>query len=137
MQRWYHENSREFTGSYWALKGHPASSQGGSPGSSPLRTDGSRDDQAGEAGPVEHSSAEAKSLKTRGQETVRLPPQWATTEAARWKARGQIKDNSHDNFRKNTELKAALTGSTVRQKAKEGRRLFYAPILKLQKGMAL
>ncbi len=35
----------------------------GSPGSSPLRSDGSRDDQAGEAGPVEHSSAEAKSLK--------------------------------------------------------------------------
>ncbi len=26
----------EFTGSYWALKGHPASSQGGSLGSSPL-----------------------------------------------------------------------------------------------------
>jgi hypothetical protein len=35
----------------------------GSPGSSPLRSDGSRDDQAGEAGLVEHSSAEAKSLK--------------------------------------------------------------------------
>jgi hypothetical protein len=34
---------------------------------------GSRDDQAGEAGPVEQSSAEAKSLKTKGQETVRLP----------------------------------------------------------------
>ncbi len=47
----------------------------------------------------------------------------------------KIKDYSHDNLRKNTELKAALTGSTVRQKAKEDRRLFYAPILKLQKGM--
>jgi hypothetical protein len=35
----------------------------GSPGLSPLRSDGSRDDQAGEAGPVEHSSAEVKSLK--------------------------------------------------------------------------
>ncbi len=54
----------------------------GSPGSSPQRSDGSRDDQVGEAGPVEHISAEAKSLKTRGQGTVRLPPQWATTEAA-------------------------------------------------------
>jgi hypothetical protein len=32
-------------------------------GSSPLRSDGSRDDQEGEAGPVEHRSAEAKSLK--------------------------------------------------------------------------
>jgi hypothetical protein len=35
----------------------------GSPGLSPLRSDGSRDDQAGEAGLVEHSSAEAKGLK--------------------------------------------------------------------------
>jgi hypothetical protein len=46
-----------------------------------------------------------------------------------------IKDYSHNNLQKNTELKAALTGSTVRQKAKEERRLLYAPILKLQKGM--
>ncbi len=53
-------------------------------GSSQVRSDGSCDDQAGEAGPVEHSSAEAKSLKTRGQGTVRLLPQWATTEPARW-----------------------------------------------------
>jgi hypothetical protein len=53
-------------------------------GSSPLRSDGSRDDQAGEAGLVEHSSAEAKSLKIKGQGTIRLLPQWATTEAARW-----------------------------------------------------
>ncbi len=41
-----------------------------------------------EAGPVEHRSAEAKSLKTKGQGTVRLPPQWATTKAARWGAKG-------------------------------------------------
>ncbi len=32
-------------------------------------------------------------------------------------------------------VKAALTGSTVRQKAKGERRLLYDPILKLQKGM--
>jgi hypothetical protein len=31
--------------------------------------------QAGEAGPVEQCSAEAKSLKTKGQGTVRLPSQ--------------------------------------------------------------
>jgi hypothetical protein len=48
---------------------------------------------------------------------------------------GQIKDYSHNNLRKNTGLKAALTGSTVRQKAKEERCLLYAPILKLQKRM--
>jgi hypothetical protein len=47
----------------------------------------------------------------------------------------EIKDYSHNNIQKNTELKAALTGSTVRQKAKEERRLLYALILKLQKGM--
>jgi hypothetical protein len=64
----------------------------GSPGLSPLRSDGSRDDQAGEAGRVEQSSAEAKSLKTKGQWTVRLPPQWATTEAARQEARGPDKE---------------------------------------------
>ncbi len=34
--------------------------------------DGSRDDQAAKAGSVEQSSAEAKSLKTKGQGTVRL-----------------------------------------------------------------
>jgi hypothetical protein len=38
-----------------------------------IRSDGSGDDQAWEAGPVEQSSAEAKSLKTKGQGTVRLP----------------------------------------------------------------
>ncbi len=35
------------------LKGYSPSSQGGSSWSSPLRSDGSRDDQVGEAGPVE------------------------------------------------------------------------------------
>ncbi len=34
---------------------------------SPLRSDGSRIDQAGEAGPVEQSSAEAKSIKTKAK----------------------------------------------------------------------
>jgi hypothetical protein len=38
-------------GSYYVLKGHPASSQKGNHlGSSPLRSDGSRDDLAREAG---------------------------------------------------------------------------------------
>jgi hypothetical protein len=55
----------------------------GSPWSSLLRSDGSQDDQAGEAGPVEQSSAEAKSLKTKGQGTVQLLLKWATAKAAR------------------------------------------------------
>jgi hypothetical protein len=77
----------------------------GSLGSSPLRSDGSRDNQAGEAGPVEQSSAEAKSLKTKGQGTVRLPPQWATTEAARRGARGPNKELLSRQF---TERKQSL-----------------------------
>ncbi len=77
----------------------------GSLGSSPLRSDGSRNDQAGEAGPVEQSSAEAKSLRLRAKGLSRLPPQWATTEAARRGPEGQIKNYSHDNLLKETELK--------------------------------
>jgi hypothetical protein len=53
LQEQCHESSRDIIGSYYALKGHPASSQGGSSWSSPLRSDGSRDDQAGDSGPVE------------------------------------------------------------------------------------
>jgi hypothetical protein len=77
----------------------------GSLRSSPLRSDGSCNGQAGEAGPVEQSSAEAKSLKTKGQGTVRLLPQWAITEAADGGPEGQIKNYSHDNLLKETELK--------------------------------
>jgi hypothetical protein len=58
--------------------------------------------------------------------------------------RAKIKNYSQDNLLKETELKAAVTGSTVgqNQPAKEGttiekkeRRLLYAPNLKLQKGV--
>ncbi len=45
----------------------------------------------GEAGPVEQSSVEAKSLKTKGQGTVWLPLELATAEAARRGARGPNK----------------------------------------------
>jgi hypothetical protein len=74
-------------GSYWAAQGTSHIKPRGPLGSSPLRSDGSRNGQAGEAGLVEQCSAEAKSLKTKGQGAVRLPPQWATTEAARREAR--------------------------------------------------
>ncbi len=87
--------SREYSGIYRFLLGAQGTScikPRGSLGSSPLKSHGSRNDLAGEAGPVEQSSAEAKSLKTMGQGTVRLPPQWATTEAARWGARGPNKE---------------------------------------------
>jgi hypothetical protein len=73
-----------------------------------LRSDGSREDPGGEAGPVELSLAEAKSVKTKGQGTVRPPLKWATAEAARRGAMGQIKSYPHDIFTKPRELKAAL-----------------------------
>jgi hypothetical protein len=72
-------------GSYNALKGHSAAGQRRSPWSSPLKSDGSQDDQAGEAGLVERSSAEAKSLKTSVKSTIRLLLQ---VEAARRGASG-------------------------------------------------
>jgi hypothetical protein len=83
--------SREQSGNYGFLLGTQGTShiKPRRPlGSSTLRSDGSRNGQAGEA--VEHCSAEAKSLKTKGQGTVRLPPQWATTEAARRGAKGLL-----------------------------------------------
>ncbi len=85
---------------------------------SPLRSDGSRDDQAGEAGPVEQSSAEAKSLKLRAKG---LSGCLSSGQQPRQpnRARGQrakIKNYSHDNLLKETELKAALTRSTIGQK---------------------
>jgi hypothetical protein len=90
----------------------------GSPRSSPHRSDGSRDVQAGEAGLVEHSSAEAKSLKLEAKGLSGCHPSGQQPRQPDGEARGRIKDHSHDNLQKNTGLKASLTGSTVRQKAK-------------------
>jgi hypothetical protein len=68
-----------------------------------LRSDGSRDNQAGEAGPVEQSSGEAKSLKTKVQGTIQLLLKWAAAEAARRGPVGQIKGYSHNMFPKEKE----------------------------------
>jgi hypothetical protein len=89
----------------------------GSPVSSPLRSDGSRDDQAGEADPVEQSSAEAKSLKLRAKGLSGCHP--SGQQPRQPDGGGQsakIKNYSHDNLLKEAELKAALTGSTRRAK---------------------
>jgi hypothetical protein len=67
-------------------------------GSSPLRSDGSRNGQAGEAGPVEQSSAEAKSLKGLSVATPVGNNQGSQTGGQK----GQIKDYSHDNLLKET-----------------------------------
>ncbi len=106
----------------------------GSPGSSPLRSDGSRDDQAGEAGPVEHSSAKAKSLQLEAKGLSGCYPSGRQPRQPDGEVRGQIKDYSHDSLRKNTEIKAAPTGSTVRQKAKRRKTLTLCSNLEVAEG---
>jgi hypothetical protein len=91
----------------------------GSPWSSPLRSNGSRDDQAGEAGLVEQSSVEAESLKAKGQGTVWLP---LTAEAARQGAIGLLSRHIHW---KKRELKAALHWSTKRAKGSPPKKKHY------------
>ncbi len=91
-------------GSYWALKGHLTSSQGD-------HWDRVHSDQivlamisgGGWSGRAVLSGGQES--QTKGQGTVRLPPQWATTEAARRGPEGQIKNYFHNNLPKETELK--------------------------------
>jgi hypothetical protein len=78
---------------------------------SPLRSDGSRDDHAGEAGPVEHSSAEAKRLKLEAKGLSGCHPSGQQPRQPDGKARGQIKDFSHNNLQKNIELNPYVHGS--------------------------
>jgi hypothetical protein len=80
----------------------------GSSGSSPLRSDDSRDDQAGEDGPVEQSSLEAKSLKTRTKGLSGCHPNGQQPRQPDGGTEGQRKNYSHNNLLKETELKAAL-----------------------------
>jgi hypothetical protein len=62
--------------------------------------DGSHDDQAGEAGPVEHSSAEAKSLKLRAKGLSGCHPSRQQLKQPDGGPEGQIKNYSHDNLQK-------------------------------------
>ncbi len=106
-------------------------------GSSPLRSDGSRNGQVGEAGPVEQCSAEAESLKLRAKGMSGCHPNGQQPRQPDGEPKGQIKDYSHDNL-----LKETSNGQSnwSREKAsslpeKKDRRLLYAPILNLQWGM--
>ena len=120
-------------GSYWALKGHLSSSQGD-------HWDRVHSDQMVLA-MVRRGRLVQKSIAQRRPRVSKLRakglsgchPSGQQPRQPDGKARGQIKDYSHNNLQKNTELKAALTGSTVRQKAKKERHLLYAPTLKLQR----
>jgi hypothetical protein len=63
----------------YVIKGHSASRQRGSSCSSPLRSDGSRDDQVGEAGPLEPKLSGDQESQNKGlkdhQATSQMRPQ--------------------------------------------------------------
>ncbi len=72
----------------------------GSPGSSPLRSDGSSNDQVREAGLVEHSSAEAKSLKQKAKGLSGCHSSGQQPRQPDGGSEGQIKNYSHDKLLK-------------------------------------
>jgi hypothetical protein len=71
-------------------------------GSSPLRSVGSSNGQAGEAGPVEQCSAEAKSLKLTAKGLSGCHPSGQQPRQPDGGPEGQIKNYSHDNLLKET-----------------------------------
>jgi hypothetical protein len=70
-----------------------------------LRLDGSRDEQAGEAGLVEQNSAEAKSLKLRAKGLSGCHSSGQQPRQPDGRPEGQIKNYSHNNLLKETEHK--------------------------------
>jgi hypothetical protein len=112
----------------------------GSLGSSPLRSDSSCDDQAGEDSPAEQSSAEAKSLKLRAKGLSGCHPSGQQLRQPDGGQRAKIKNYTHDNLLKETEFKAALTGSTRRAKGsppKKAQRLKKRKMLTLGSNLAV
>jgi hypothetical protein len=83
-------------GSYWAAQGTSHIKPRGPLGSSPLRSDGSRNVQAGEAGPVEQCSAEAKGLKLRAKGLSDCHPSGQQPRQPDGGPEGRIKNYSHD-----------------------------------------
>ncbi len=63
-----------------------------------------------------------------------MTPQWATTEAARQEGQRPNKGLLSRQFTKDTELKAALTESTARQKAKGRKTLTLCSNLEVAEG---
>jgi hypothetical protein len=76
----------------------------------------------GEAGPVEQSSVEAKSLKLRAKGLSGCHPSGQQPRQPDGGPEGQIKNYSHDNLLKGTELKAALIEALEGQKAARQRK---------------
>jgi hypothetical protein len=77
--------------------------------------------QTGEAGPVEQSSAEAKSLKLRAKGLSGCHPSGQQPRQPDGGPEGQLKNYSHDNLLKKNRAQAALIESIMgkRQPAKE------------------
>jgi hypothetical protein len=105
-------------------------------GSCPLRSDGSRNGQAGEAGLVEQCSAEAKSLKLRAKGLSGCHPSGQQPRQPDGGPEGQIKGYSHDNLLKETSNGQKATGKrkSFTFMRKKERCLLYAQILNLQGG---
>jgi hypothetical protein len=87
----------------------------------------------GKAGLVEHSSAEAKSLKLEAKGLSGCHP---SGQQPRQPDGGQRQNKGllSRYLRKDTELKATLTGSTVRQKVKRRKTLTLCSNLKIAEG---
>ncbi len=94
----------------------------GSLGSSPLRSDGSHDDQVGEAGPVEHSSGEAKSLRLKVKGLSGCYPSGQQPRQPDRGPEGQIKDYSHDNSQKEHRAQSSSDMKHSREKGSPPRK---------------
>ena len=83
---------------------------------------------------MEQSSAEAKSLKLRAKGLSGCHPTGQQPRQLEGGQRTKIKNYSHNNLLKETELKGALTGSTRRAKGSPPKK---APWLKKKKTLTL
>jgi hypothetical protein len=77
---------------------------------------------------------EAKSLKLKANGLSGCHPSGQQPRQPEGEARGQLKDYSHVIYERNAELKAALTGSSVRQKAKRRKTLTLCSNLEIAEG---
>ncbi len=93
-------------GNLWVPTGHSRDillQAKGITGIESAQIDGSRDDQAGEAGPVEHRSAEAKSLKLKAKGLSGCHPSGQQPRQPDGKARGPKKGLLSQQFTKRTQ----------------------------------
>jgi hypothetical protein len=95
-------------------------------GSSPLRSDSSRNGQAGEAGPVEQCSVEAKSLKLRAKGLSGCHPSGRQPRQPDGGPEGRINDYSHDNLLKETSNGQKANGQRKALRLREKRKDTYS-----------